>query len=242
MIKRSGIPFIRKIMRRIRRLTCDLGARAVLICDNRAGFPAHLDRTMRRLTLTLCGLCGAILAFGAGSAAAADPIGEWLVADGSARIGIDNCNGALWGVVTWEKEPGVDSKNPDRSKRNLPTLHLPVLLAMTPAQEDRWDGKVYNAENGKTYTAHLTTTGPDQLRIEGCVFAGYLCGGETWQRVAPADATSTNPVPPAAAPRTGAAKPPVRKSSAPRQLAPPAAIQPVSEVCAAVTERAGPPH
>lgn len=199
---------------------------------------------MRRLTL-----CGAMLALATGHAAAADPMGDWLVADGSAHIGIDNCDGALWGVVMWEKTPGVDARNPDRSKRNLPTLHLPVLLAMVPTREDRWDGKVYNAENGKTYTAHLTMRGPDELRIEGCVFGGYLCGGETWQRAAPADSEATTPPPattsPPAPPVPRAGKPAATRKSTTtgsRQLSAPAAAQPRSEVCAAVAERTGPPH
>src|SRR5450756_2234968 len=51
-----------------------------------------------------------------------DPTGEWLVAKGWARIRIIDCNGRLWGVVSWEIYPDVDSHNPDSSKRSRPTL------------------------------------------------------------------------------------------------------------------------
>ncbi len=41
------------------------------------------------------------------SGIAAEPTGDWRVEDGSAIIRIDNCRGALWGVVAWEKDPGT---------------------------------------------------------------------------------------------------------------------------------------
>ena len=41
----------------------------------------------------------------------------------------------------------------------------------------------YLFKDGQTYTAKIKPTGPDQLEIQGCVL-GFLCGGETWTRVA----------------------------------------------------------
>ena len=116
------------------------------------------------------------------AAAAAEPLGEWLVAGRDARIRIADCGGALWGVVSWEKDPGVDSKNPDPAKRSRPTLGMAVLLGLKPQAANRWDGALYNAENGKTYSGGITRLGEDMLRVRGCVL-GILCGGETWTRV-----------------------------------------------------------
>ena len=39
-------------------------------------------------------------------ALAAEPVGEWLVANGGARIKIEPCANALWGVISWVREPG----------------------------------------------------------------------------------------------------------------------------------------
>jgi uncharacterized protein (DUF2147 family) len=117
------------------------------------------------------------------------PVGEWLVNDRTARIRIENCGGAMWGAVSWEKSPGgQDVQNPDPAKRTRATLGLPVLLNMHPGQDGRWDGEVYNAKNGKTYTAHITMVDPNTLQIEGCVL-GSLCGGENWTRFQPKKAT-----------------------------------------------------
>ena len=54
---------------------------------------------------------------------------------------------------------------------------------MKPAGRNRWEGQVYNAEDGKLYTAHLTPLGRDVLRIEGCVLGGLICDGQNWTRV-----------------------------------------------------------
>lgn len=119
-------------------------------------------------------------------AMAADPTGDWRVADGVANIRVAQCNGSMWGVVAWEKKPGGrDENNPDASKKNRPTLGMPILLDMKKkAGVDQWEGEVYNAKDGQTYSATITPAGDDQLEIKGCVL-GFLCGGETWTRVGP---------------------------------------------------------
>jgi uncharacterized protein (DUF2147 family) len=118
------------------------------------------------------------------TAAFAAATGEWLVADRTARINIADCGGALWGVVSWEADPGgVDEKNPDPAKRSRPTLGMPVLLGMTASGPNQWAGQIYNSENGKTYSGGLTLINSDVLRVRGCIFR-ILCGGENWSRAA----------------------------------------------------------
>src|SRR6202035_2004631 len=127
------------------------------------------------------------------SALAADPTGDWLVADGVAHIRVAECNGNMWGAVAWEKEPnGVDEHNPDVSKRSRPTLGIAVLSNMKKKPGvDQWEGEVYNAKDGKTYSSTIKPIGSDKLEIQGCVL-GFLCGGETWTRMA-------GPIPPSPA-------------------------------------------
>src|ERR1700751_349621 len=145
-------------------------------------------------------------------AMAADPTGDWRVADGVADIRVAECNGAMWGVVAWEKEPGgQDNNNPDVSKQNRPTLGMPILLDMKKKPGfDQWEGQVYNAKDGQTYSSTIKPVGPDQLEIQGCVL-GFLCGGETWPRVAP-------PIP--SSPVNSMAKENAAKGGAPKGLAP----------------------
>src|ERR1700716_771150 len=128
---------------------------------------------------------GLILATSLVPALAADPTGDWRVADGVANIRVAECNGSMWGAVAWEKVPGGrDKNNPDVSKQNRPTLGMPILIDMKKkTRADQWEGQVYNAKDGQFYSSTIKPAGPDQLEIQGCVL-GFLCGGETWTRVA----------------------------------------------------------
>jgi uncharacterized protein (DUF2147 family) len=70
-------------------------------------------------------------------------------------------------------------------------MGIPILINMKRSGQ-RWEGEVYNAENGKTYTANIKLESPDVLNIEGCVFGGIFCGGENWKRM-PAAAKPAQP-------------------------------------------------
>jgi uncharacterized protein (DUF2147 family) len=160
------------------------------------------------------------------AAAEPQPTGEWRTANGLANVRIDDCDGVLWGIISWEKEPGgVDSYNPDPSERNRPTLGLHILLAMKPTKPGLWQGEVYNPENGKTYDSRISLTSPEVLKIEGCVL-GFLCGGENWTRI-----KAPEPVPPQQ--RAPASQRTSRPSQAP---------SPTPPACSGLADGAGAPH
>jgi uncharacterized protein (DUF2147 family) len=122
--------------------------------------------------------------FMAAPALAGDPTGDWLVEGGDARIRVAICGNSLWGVIGWEKSPGQDTENPDPAKRTRPTLGIPILINMKPAGADKWEGEIYNAQNGKTYQASVILESDKALKVRGCVLGGLFCGGETWSRAA----------------------------------------------------------
>jgi len=203
----------------------------------------HCPRNIMR-TVAYSGL---FLATGFVPALAADPTGDWRVADGVANIRVAECNGSMWGVVAWEKTPGGrDKNNPDVSKQSRPTLGMPILIDMKKkAGADQWQGQVYNAKDGQFYSSTIRPIGSDQLEIQGCVL-GFLCGGETWSRVAgpipssPANSMAkgapktTGALPRTPAPTTAAAAPkttgsahPVPKPSGQKS----ASADPVGDIC-----------
>jgi uncharacterized protein (DUF2147 family) len=144
-----------------------------------------------------------------------DPTGVWQVEKGYAHIRIVNCGKTFWGVVAWETYPNLDSHNPDPKLRSRPTLGMPILLGMAKTQPNRWDGQIYNSQDGHTYSANISLTNPNTLRVQGC-FLAILCGGENWTRVQPA-ATAVPPSPTSAAAHKAsdrAAKPPAPGSAA----------------------------
>jgi len=177
---------------------------------------------------------------------AADPTGDWKVADGVANIRVAQCNGNMWGVVAWEKTPGgKDKNNPDTVKQSRPTLGMPILIDMKKKPGvDAWEGEVYNAKDGQLYSSTIKPVGADQLEIQGCVL-GFLCGGETWTRVGPpipsspansmakgapkgpagASPKTAAPAPAPAAPKTTGAANPAPASPAPAPKAAPAQKQ-----------------
>jgi uncharacterized protein (DUF2147 family) len=171
---------------------------------------AHVPNQTNRRTGRTKPLCTVfavcLIAVGSATAqpapiAAPDPTGEWLVAKQFARIKIVDCDGHLWGVVAWEAKAGIDTKNPDPNLRTRPTLGMPILLGMAPSKENKWEGQIYNSEDGHTYSASISMADPNTLRVQGC-FLGFLCGGENWTRADTADA------PTGAAPQKMTAKPP----------------------------------
>src|SRR5882757_4759091 len=139
----------------------------------------------RNFTRTLM-VSGAVFTTTLGTAFAADPTGDWMVADQVANIRVAECNGSMWGVVVWEKTPGGrDINNPDVALQSRPTRGMPILIDMKKKTgADQWEGQVYNGKDGKHYSSTIKPVGSDKLEIQGCVL-GFLCGGETWTRVGP---------------------------------------------------------
>src|ERR1700704_5927134 len=173
----------------------------------------HCPRNiMRRVVYS-----GIFFATGLAPALAVDPTGDWKVADGVANIRVAECNGNMWGAVVWEKVPGGrDKNNPDVSKQNRPTLGMPILIDMKKKPgADQWEGQVYNAKDGQFYSSTIKPAGPDQLEIQGCVL-GFLCGGETWTRVAgPIPSSPANSMAKGAPKNTGAPQPRTAAPTAP---------------------------
>jgi uncharacterized protein (DUF2147 family) len=130
-------------------------------------------------------VCGVILA-AAPSRAAEAPIGDWLVAGGGTIVRIEDCGGALWGVVSGVLTSGPDIRNPDPALRGRPTLGMPVLLDMKEKESTRWgetitrwEGHMYDARTGKTLEANIRLAGGG-LKFETCEPRGVFCGSEQW--------------------------------------------------------------
>ena len=161
-------------------------------------------------------------------AADASVIGDWLVKDGYANIRIDNCGGKMWGIVVWEKAPGLDVENPDPAKRSRPTLGMPVLMGLSPAKEPgKWSGQIYNSNNGKMYDATHQPGGREHARSRGLPDMP-LCLTQKWTRV------KTPPPNAAPLPPLKSSAPPPAKQTAAKKGAAPAP----SEVCLRVADEA----
>src|SRR4030081_3604835 len=134
----------------------------------------------------IASIFAALLAVSAASAQTGDPSGIWLTQAGDAKVRVSKCGGAICRVVVWLREPinpatglpMVDDKNPNPALAKRPMIGLPLFSEMRISGPNRWSGRIYNADDGGTYDSNISVSGPDTLRVEGCV--GALCGGENW--------------------------------------------------------------
>jgi uncharacterized protein (DUF2147 family) len=114
--------------------------------------------------------------------------GVWLTQAGDAKVRVSRCGGGICGAIIWLRDPinpatgkpHVDDKNPNPSLARRPMIGLPLFSGMHPSGPSRWSGQIYNADDGGSYASNVSVSGPDALKVEGCV--GVLCGGETWTR------------------------------------------------------------
>ena len=118
----------------------------------------------------------------------AQALGTWLSADGGTKVRISDCGGKLCGKVVWlsdplgnDGKPKTDKHNEDEAKRTRPLLGVPVVQGMAPNGDNKWSGKIYNADDGKTYDAHVSVISADAMNVQGCVL-GFLCKSQKWTR------------------------------------------------------------
>ncbi|MCP1833609.1 uncharacterized protein (DUF2147 family) [Bradyrhizobium sp. USDA 4532] len=118
-----------------------------------------------------------------------DPSGTWLTEDGRARIRLERCGTArdrVCGFIVWMKDPldshGQplrDSFNPDPDQRTRALLGHQLILGLKLTPEGRFDGDIYNAEDGKSYAVSLWRDKSDRLKLKGCLLK-LLCQTQTW--------------------------------------------------------------
>jgi uncharacterized protein (DUF2147 family) len=125
------------------------------------------------------------------AAGAAEPYGTWLTEDGRARVRTERCRSdesRLCGFVVWGSEPldeagkpKVDRYNPNPAFQARPQLGHQLLLGLKPNAEGRFEGKIYNADNGKSYDVTVWTDQASALTVKGCMLV--FCASQAWKRV-----------------------------------------------------------
>ncbi len=156
-----------------------------------AGFldfrPGRAPRTnpLPPAALALC------ISVGVAAAAPDSPAGLWFTQNEKSIIKIAPCGEDFCGTLIWLKEPtGPDGKpksdtqNEDAAKRGKPLIGLEILKDLS-ADDDRWRGKAYNPEDGKTYDITFKVVANkangDRAEIEGCILK-ILCKTDVFTR------------------------------------------------------------
>jgi len=117
-----------------------------------------------------------------------DPSGVWRLDSGKVTVKVEQCGGELCANIVGLKEPTykdgtpkIDRHNENPALRHRPLMGLKVLSDMKPDGENTWKGAIYNADDGKTYSATMRLSG-NVIKLKGCV-AGIFCKTNTFSKV-----------------------------------------------------------
>lgn len=123
-----------------------------------------------------------------GYALADDPSGTWRLDNGKVTVKVQQCGAQVCANIVALKEPTykdgtpkIDKYNKDPSLRSRPLIGLAVLSGMKPTGDNTWSGSIYNADDGRTYSATMTLSGAT-MKLKGCV-AGILCKTNTFKKL-----------------------------------------------------------
>lgn len=112
--------------------------------------------------------------------------GLWLTASGTAQVEISDCGdgtpcGTMVSVTPPQGGEAIDGYNPDPELKGRPLVGVQMLWGFKE-KSGRWkSGKIYNAENGKTYKSKIKRLEDGTLEVKGCV--GPICQGQIWTPV-----------------------------------------------------------
>jgi uncharacterized protein (DUF2147 family) len=80
----------------------------------------------------------------------------------------------------------TDDRNPDPVQRTRFVLGLPIVTLDKKISPGRYQGKVYNPEDGNTYDGTVSLVDAETLRLTGCAFL-IFCQSQEWKRLSEAE-------------------------------------------------------
>ncbi|MFK8082598.1 MAG: DUF2147 domain-containing protein [Granulosicoccus sp.] len=116
-----------------------------------------------------------------------DPFaGYWTTSNLTSVVEINPCGDSLCAQIAWMWDVAVagrkmmDEKNSLQAKQKMPLVGL-QLFSKFNKDGDKWRGRIYNPEDGRTYRATVSVHGKNILRLKGCW--GPFCLTRYWRRL-----------------------------------------------------------
>jgi uncharacterized protein (DUF2147 family) len=151
--------------------------------------------TLTRLTFLFV-LGSLLVSFAPKSRPAADNpdavVGTWLNGTKRGHVQIYKQGNNYFGKLVWlieptdpiTKKPKLDVKNPDEKLKSRPLMNMNIMTNFEFDGGTVWDeGKIYNPEDGKTYSCKMTLKDPNTLDVRGYVGISLIGKTQTWTRV-----------------------------------------------------------
>lgn len=120
-------------------------------------------------------------------------VGTWKNGEGTGHIEIyKTTSGHYAGKIIWLKEPideetgkpKLDKRNPDKAKRNTPTLGLINMRGFKHDGGNVWsDGHIYDPKKGKEYSCKITMNDNNNLDVRGYIGISLIGRTDTWTRL-----------------------------------------------------------
>jgi uncharacterized protein (DUF2147 family) len=127
-----------------------------------------------------------------------DILGTWLNQKQDAKIDIFKCGTDYCGKIVWLKvpiyptdskegtpgTPKIDTKNPEASLKKRPLMGLQIMDGLQFSGGGLWkNGKIYDPDSGKTYSAKATLASHMELDLRGFIGLSLIGRTEKWTRV-----------------------------------------------------------
>jgi uncharacterized protein (DUF2147 family) len=109
--------------------------------------------------------------------------GRWITQSGNLEIEIAPCGDALCGTAVKVlanhsmSQPGVEMAN-----TGVPAQGLTVLRDFVPDGDNRWDGHIFDRENGKTYRCRMRLLDSGALEIHPYIGLPLFGKSQIWPR------------------------------------------------------------
>lgn len=118
---------------------------------------------------------------------AADATGLWQTPTNGGQVEIARCGNSLCGKLVSSnhirENPALkDVRNKDESQRVRTLKNLQMLYDFTGGPTKWTGGKVYNPDDGGTYSGTIELIGENQLKLKGCIVAPF-CKTQVWTRL-----------------------------------------------------------
>jgi uncharacterized protein (DUF2147 family) len=142
---------------------------------------------LKGLTLTMMAMASLLLP--AEAANPGDVVGTWLTEGGKSKIKIQQVGNSLTGRMVWLKEPlregkpKLDKNNENAALRKRALLGLALIQGFVFKNGHWEEGKIYNPEDGKTYSCSLSLKNASTLEVRGYVMNPILGKTQVWTRV-----------------------------------------------------------
>ncbi|MCY4540927.1 MAG: DUF2147 domain-containing protein [Rhodobacteraceae bacterium] len=126
----------------------------------------------------------------AANLAAADPRGLWQTPEGKSHVNIFACaKDTVCGEIVALQDPlnsdgsdKLDVNNEDETLRTRQIIGIRLVTDMKRKGNGVWTGgKIYNPEDGKTYSSNMREIDANTLKVKGCVL--FLCKSQEWTRI-----------------------------------------------------------